>query len=85
MYDDLLLKFLIFSPFFITSMSCLAKSDGKIRLAILYQAKTYRKNITHEIEGRDPRTNYFIVKLVVIEIQRIPNKPKCFIYVGWTS
>ena len=47
--DDPLPKFLIFSPFFITSMSCLTKSDGKIRLAILCQAKTYRKNITHEI------------------------------------
>ena len=61
-YDDLLPKFLILSPFFITSMSCLTKSDGKIRLAILYQAKTYRKNITHEIKGREPRTNYFILK-----------------------
>ena len=46
-------KFLIFSSFFLPSMSCLPKSDCTIRLAVLYQAKTYRKFIRSEMKVRD--------------------------------
>ena len=46
-------KFLIFSSFFLPSMSCLPKSDCTIRLAVLHQAKTYRKFIRSEMKVRD--------------------------------
>ena len=34
-------------------MACLTEPDGKTRLATLYQAKIFRKNLDSELKARD--------------------------------
>ena len=57
--EDLWSKFLLFSPFYLSSIACL--TSGRIRLSILYQAKTYRQTVVTEIKARDQRTTYLPV------------------------
>ena len=57
--EDLWSKFLLFSPFYLSSIACL--TSGRIRLSILYQAKTYRQTVVTEIKARDQRTPYLPV------------------------
>ena len=47
------LKFLIFSPFFLSAVACLPESNEKTKLAILYKAKIYRKKIISGMKVRD--------------------------------
>ena len=49
--EDLLSKFLLYSHIYLSSIACLTKSDGKVRLAILYQAKMYRKTLAAELKA----------------------------------
>ena len=49
--EDLLSKFLLYSHIYLSSIACLTKSDGKVRLAILYQAKMYRKTLVAELKA----------------------------------
>ena len=55
MSKDLEPKFLLYSHIYLSSISCLTKSDGKVRLAILYQAKMYRKALASELKARDAK------------------------------
>ena len=54
--ENLWSKFLLFSPFYLSSIACL--TSGRIRLSILYQAKTYRQTVVAEIRARDQWTPY---------------------------
>ena len=53
--EDLLLKFLLYSHIYLSSIACLTKSDGKVRLAILYQAKMYKKTLASELKARNAK------------------------------
>ena len=51
--DDPSLKIMIFSSFFLASVACLPEADEKIKLAVLYRAKIYRKKIVTLMKVRD--------------------------------
>ena len=48
--DDLRAKFLLYSHIYLPSVPF---TEGRVRLAILYQAKTYRKTLASEMKGWD--------------------------------
>ena len=50
--EDLLFNFLLFSHIYLSSIACLTEPGGKVRLAILYQAKMYRKTLFSELKAR---------------------------------
>ena len=50
---------MIFSSFFLASVACLPEADEKIKLAVLYRAKVYRKKIVALMKVRDYHTVYF--------------------------
>ena len=58
---DLLLKFLLYSHIYLSSVACLIEPDGRIRLTTLYHAKVLRKNLNSEIQARDAQVNVFIL------------------------
>ena len=57
-FEYSLFKFLIFSPFFLSAIACLPDYDEKIKLAVLYKAKIYRKKIISGMKDRDSIMNY---------------------------
>ena len=50
---DPCLKIMMFSSFFLASVACLPEADEKIKLAVLYRAKIYRKKIVALMKVRD--------------------------------
>ena len=63
--EDLRAKFLLFSQIYLPSIPF---TDGKIRLAILYQAKTYRKTLASEMKARNAKCNLCDLFFIVFNI-----------------
>ena len=49
-FEDLRAKFLLYSQIYLPSVPF---TEGRVRLAILYQAKTYRKALASEMKAWD--------------------------------
>ena len=56
MSEDLVSKFFLYSHIYLSSIACLTESDGKVRQAILYQAKMYGKTLASELKARDAKS-----------------------------
>ena len=79
--EDLSSKFLLYSHIYLPSVPF---TEGRVRLAILYQAKTYRKTLASEMKARDA------INLKLFDTNGHETSPKTFlkklegfIYVGW--
>ena len=56
-FEDLADKFFLYSHIYLSTIACLTESDGKVRLAILYQAKMYRETLASELKARDAKSH----------------------------
>ena len=64
---DLWPMFLLYSHIYLSSIACLTKPDGNVRLATLYHAKMLRKNLDSELKARDARIlTFFLSPMIVL-------------------
>ena len=59
-------------------MACLTKSDGQVRLAILYKAKIYRKTLGAELKARSAQNiNLTLLYFEIFEDWKTNLKDAC--------